>query len=482
MTGKTVTIEVAYQLFSRARPAKGLKIVVTDTAEHKVITSRVESNEHQAVKPDLRSDNLLKEGAAIFARNSDKQPSPVTADGKQIEFTNIWAQQHGVKLPGENAAAAGQNGASGAEKTVQDKAATLFSKDATDEQKLATVKELAKSGIKDLNYRDASGADHKLRMELESAAGGKEMVHLFAAGADGRERTALRGVSRADGSFEHEQDKKGNAVDFHGKGYSALMSDQPNSPTNPDQRGLKPNRPEGTPDRHEGTPNRHEGTPNRRDGNPDRPEATPNRPDGSPDRPEGMPNRPEGSGTDKQRRMSPLPDAPIGTVDRSQFDDQLKNPKVMAAFAGRMASEVGTQGPAAQVAFAEEVMNRAAARNQTLMQALTGSYYPTHNPGRSNNPEHIAAITHAWQEGSDTTHGATGNASGRVGFGVRGGHYDENHHWVSPNQTAHIGGERFGHEQVDLNRGWLDKYMQLRQAGSIASRDRASGSRNENLI
>ena len=109
----------------------------------------------------------------------------------------------------------------------------------------------------------------------------------------------------------------------------------------------------------------------------------------------------------------------------------------MAAFAGRMSSEVGSQGPAAQLAFAEEVMNRAMARNQTLMQALTGSYYPTHNPGSSHNPALVDAVTKAWKEGTDTIYGATGNASGRVGFGVPGGHYDASHHWVSPNPVSY---------------------------------------------
>ena len=135
----------------------------------------------------------------------------------------------------------------------------------------------------------------------------------------------------------------------------------------------------------------------------------------------------------------------------------------MAAFAGRVNSEVGSQGPAAQRAFAEEVMNRAASRNQTLMQALSGKYYPTAHPGVSHNPQYVGAITDAWKNGTDTTHGATGNASGRVGFGARGGHYDENHQWASTNQTANIGKERFGHEQVDLDRGWLKKYESLKR-------------------
>lgn len=298
----------------------------------------------------------------------------------------------------------------GSDKTAQAKAATLFSKDATDEQKLATVRELVGKGITDMTYRDSAGADHKLRLEVE-AAGSRQMVHLFTSGADGRERTALRGISRADGTFEQERDRRGNFVDFKGRGYSQLNpegSEVP-TPTRPSQR-----------------------------------------------------ERPRIPGD--SNRWNGLPDDPTGRMDRSQFDAQLRDPRVMAAFAGRMASEVGTQGPAAQLAFAEEVMNRAASRNQTLMQALTGRYYPTHNPGRSNNPAYVAAITKAWQEGTDITRGATGNASGRVGFGVPGGHYDANHQWVSPNQTVRINGERFGYEQVDLNRGWLEKYRQLKRS------------------
>ena len=152
-----------------------------------------------------------------------------------------------------------------------------------------------------------------------------------------------------------------------------------------------------------------------------------------------------------------------GSVDRSQFDKELSNPDVMAAFAGRMKSEVGSQGEEAQVAFAEEVMNRAASRDQTIMQALHGSYYPTHNPGRSSNPDYHEAISKAWKEGTDTIEGATGNASGKVGFGAGKARYNENNELVAPNQTASIGGERFGYEQVDLDRGWKEKYEQLKK-------------------
>jgi len=356
---------------------------------------------------------LLREGRDLFAYSGER-PNPIAPGGKQLCFTNAFERQ-GAGRGLENPLPAAQRGA-GTDTAREGKVSALFSKDSTDEQKLATVREMARTGITGLTYRDASGGEHKLRLELEPT-GSKQMVHLFVTGADGKERTALRGISREDGSFEHERDRSGHFVGFAGRGYSQLVSDQSN--------GNRTARPDV---------------------------------DRDVDR---LPPRPWSG-----------PDVPPGSIDRSQFDAQLRDPRVMAAFAGRMASEVGNQGPAAQLAFAEEVMNRAASRNQILMQALSGSYYPTRNPGFSHNPQYIAAITKAWTDGTDTTFGATGNASGRVGFGIRGGHYDANHHWVSPNQTAYINGERFGHEQVDLNRGWLAKYQQLKASGSISSRER----------
>lgn len=169
-----------------------------------------------------------------------------------------------------------------------------------------------------------------------------------------------------------------------------------------------------------------------------------NAPPRTPDRPVRPNDRPPGYVPPGNGRYPP------GAINRSQFDRELQDPNVMAAFAGRMHTEVGSQGPAAQLAWAETVMNRAASRNQTLLQALTGRYYPTHSPGRSSRQDLIQAITRAWREGTDTTQGSTGNASGSVGFG-RGGR-----------EIIRINGEKFGMEEVDLRRGWLQKYQQLK--------------------
>jgi hypothetical protein len=309
--------------------------------------------------------------------------------------------------------------------TEKDAAARLLDGNSTPQQQLAAVRELSSMGISNLTVQGKDGQSYNLRLEREPA-GSRELVHLHMTGPDGKERVVLRGVANPDGSFSQERDRHGRQVDFMGSAGARFKAINPNDNSSPPDENDQPPLP---PDRRR-------------------------RPDGGPDfRPPDL-----------------RPDVQPGSIDRSSFDAQLSDPRVMAAFAGRMNSEVGSHGPAAQLAFAEEVMNRAMARNQTIMQALTGSYYPTHNPGCSRNPAYIAAISKAWKEGTDTILGATGNASGRVGFGVPGGHYDANHKWVSPNQTVNINGERFGYEQVDLNKGWMEKYRRLK-AGSAVRTD-----------
>jgi hypothetical protein len=337
------------------------------------------------------------------------------------------------KLTGDKSKAGDSPSSMPEAKTPEMKAASLFRTDVSPEQKLATIRDLANAGIASMSYRDTSGSERRLRFKVEDA-GSRQMVHLFDSGADGRAKTVLRGIAKADGTFEKQRDQRGNSLDYAGMGYSNLVQVQPDTlkvdatdKSKPAQRGLPGAERRAIPE----TP---------RDSKADR-------------------------STDGRDNVAPklIP----GAVDRSQFDSQLKDPRVMAAFAGRMHSEVGSQGPAAQVAFAEAVMNRAASRNQTIMQALTGKYYPTHSPGWSNNPKYMDAINKAWKEGTDTIFGATGNASEKVGFGVRGGYYDANRQWVSPNQTVRINGERFGYEQVDLNRGWMKKYQQLKSGSRV---------------
>lgn len=365
--------------------------------------------------------------ARVLPNTTVEGRTDATGDGTQLATTNDQSEKNKANL------------------------STLMSADAKPEDRLRAARELAQGGMTNVSGRAQDGTTYNMRLELEPA-GAREMVHVHMTGPDGRERVALRGIARADGSFEQERDSRGRAVSYEGRMGSMLSNMSAIEP------GVQPN-PGGEQPRPRG-----EGGP-RREPSP-APEYIP--PSGGDQpipygrrRPEDnrvVPDVPPGQVQPREgERYAP------GAINRSQFDAELRDPRVMAAFAGRMRSEVGSQGPAAQLAFAEEVMNRAASRNQTIMQALSGSYYPTPHPGRSDNPAFIAAINKAHQEGTDTIEGATGNASGRVGFGRRGGHFDrERGHWVSPNQTVHINGERFGYEQVDLNKGWMAKYNELK--------------------
>ncbi len=388
--------------------------VITPTKESSAINAPI-------VTPDCQ--------ARFFAQSGD----PISATRQLVE-ANILPDARLIAAPPADTLGGGVERQSA-------NFAVLLNADAKPEDKMRAARELAQGGTTQLTGQRQDGTAYSLRLELEPAGSG-QMVHVHMTGPDGKERVALRGIAKADGTFEQERNASGQRVSYEGSMGSVLK----------DMKSLKVG--------------------NRSDSGDQYVSIDPVLPDFRTDsdgmilyRDRRFERERNGGG-----RYAP------GAINRSQFDQELRDPRVMAAFAGRMRSEVGSQGPAAQLAFAEEVMNRAASRNQTLMQALSGSYYPTSHPGRSDNPAFIAAITKAWQEGTDTIFGATGNASGRVGFGKRGGYFDRSlGHWVSPNQTVHINGERFGYEQVDLNRGWMAKYQALKHG----SRDEVIVARNQ---
>ncbi|MBK9774344.1 MAG: hypothetical protein IPP57_26570 [Candidatus Obscuribacter sp.] len=352
---------------------------------------------------------------------------------------------------------------------------TLTNPNASMNDKLKTVSELGQKGVDKIQLPDADGKMRDYAVQVQDA-GARKMVNLFGKDDDGRSRVVLRGIQETNGSFTPQKDRSGNSVSFTGQHRSFFeRSTVDNTGTGSapvDQKAARsvPGKIEGTPEQRPPQATKVE----RRDDRAE-PSAPPapkvERRDDRAEptvKPGADGKTPVKSDAKASEAAKPVDrsELPPGRMDRSQFDKELQDPKVMAAFAGRMHKEVRGQGPASQLAFAEEVMNRAAARNQTLMQALSGSYYPTSKPGHSDNPRYHEAITKAWKEGTDTIHGATGNASGRVGFGVPGGRHDASGRWVSPNQTVNIGGERFGYEQQDLKRGWLAKYQQLKGLGT----------------
>lgn len=140
---------------------------------------------------------------------------------------------------------------------------------------------------------------------------------------------------------------------------------------------------------------------------------------------------------------------------RKQFSEELKDPAVAARLAAYAEAEVGSQGAEAQQAFIESIMNRAAARGQTLAQTLSGSYFPgvTHRRAAQlmSDPRVIAkyrGMVAAVLGGSNISRFATGNASGTVGF-------------AGGPKTASYGGENYGIEGPDMP--WVKRMQAITQ-------------------
>lgn len=160
-------------------------------------------------------------------------------------------------------------------------------------------------------------------------------------------------------------------------------------------------------------------------------------------------------------RMSEGIKTPDGkAIDRSQFDEQMKNPEIRAAVAARAQIEVGSQ-PDAQKKWLESLFNRAAARHGgDLMKAVNNhknskgeGYYPNKDDARWEEMRKSAPSKN-WETHMDTVHkrgtndarGATGNESGSVqssGAPI----------------TASGGNERFVRENGDSK--WQPKFRDL---------------------
>jgi hypothetical protein len=145
------------------------------------------------------------------------------------------------------------------------------------------------------------------------------------------------------------------------------------------------------------------------------------------------------------RRAAQATTPALSNFGRSRFVNELADPAVRDRLIAYTQAEVGGQGPRAQQAFIESILNRAVARNQPLQRTLSGSYFPdvTHQrAARGVNEAQRLTYTPLISEvlgGSNVSNYATGNASGTVGF-------------AGGPQTAAFGGERYGVEGPD--RGW----------------------------
>jgi hypothetical protein len=134
---------------------------------------------------------------------------------------------------------------------------------------------------------------------------------------------------------------------------------------------------------------------------------------------------------------------------RAGYAAELADPGVRARLIAITDAEVGSQGPQAKQAFMESVLNRAAAKGQTISQTLQGSYFPKSTYAKASRGLSDAAkagyepMLKDVLAGSNISGYATGNASGTVGFG-KGGY-----------QSFTAGGEKFGVEAGTQE--WVEK-------------------------
>lgn len=148
--------------------------------------------------------------------------------------------------------------------------------------------------------------------------------------------------------------------------------------------------------------------------------------------------------------------AGIGDM-RAAFYPELNDPSVRNGLFALTNAEVGGQGPLAQQAFMESVLNRASARGKSLGDTIYDpNYYPatTFNRMGGRMPQQASglygSLLNDVMGGSNVAGYGTGNASGTVGF-------------AGGPQTAAYGGERYGVEGKD--RSWAQRVAQLSNDG-----------------
>lgn len=150
-----------------------------------------------------------------------------------------------------------------------------------------------------------------------------------------------------------------------------------------------------------------------------------------------------GSTPEASLRFRPSPGPPL---DRSEFEEELKDPRVRARLFAIIHAEVGGYSEDEILGFIETVFNRAKARKKSLWQTLHGGYWDPRSLARAPRLENDPSLENKYRaaldkvrRGSNTMRGATGNASGGVGLGPRG---------IPIYRGPH--GELIGVEEVDL--------------------------------
>ena len=392
---------------------------------------------------------------------------------------------------------------------VGDAQKTLGDSKATAADKLSSVENLAKHGINKIQVADADGKTRDYSIETNKTQGGKDMVHLYGKDDNGQNKIALRGIDNGNGTFSSEKDAKGNEVGFQGSKWGDTGTGRSNVGNVSDFQGTAAKAPDGQPAKPgqqvEGQPVKPgqpvEAAPRGATDNPEglkprgialpdgaqKPEA--GAPAGETKKPEvaapstdpkksdatapaADPKKPDLTAPPKDAK-NPNPEThPAGQpyhMNRADFAPELNKPGMRDKFAARIDSEVGSQGPEARAAFAEEIFNRAASRESNKDGTIKGDALqktlddPNYYPGKSrpaDSPQDIARAKDAIDvafKGSDITHGATGNGAS---FG-RG--FQRNPQTGKPEPiglTKKINEENFGVEYNDQNKAhdWMTRY------------------------
>lgn len=151
---------------------------------------------------------------------------------------------------------------------------------------------------------------------------------------------------------------------------------------------------------------------------------------GAPDQQRDVKGAPDVKGASPDQRSDFNPDtatrAPGSTrglaQDRQRFAQELQNPAVRERFMQLTQAEVGGQSRDAALCFMESTMNRASARNKSLMATMNDPrYFPARSMRSHNVPANDRAsyndLIHTALAGSNNARYATGNESGSVRSG-----------------------------------------------------------------
>ncbi len=216
------------------------------------------------LQPDDRRSQLQPDNRGLQSGGSNRD-NQVCRDNRDISENGASRDN---RDPDVRANSQVETGRTRSSDQSRDQAAVLFDRNASAEEKLASVKRLYDSGLRDIVSTDQDGNEHKFRLEtVPVGSNGREMVHLFAIDQSGREHVAIRGIADATGNFERERNPRGRFVDYYGNAKAQL--DLSSSGVDPnygrgDRPDLRSDRRGGNSDRQNRVPDGQDQTPDRR--------------------------------------------------------------------------------------------------------------------------------------------------------------------------------------------------------------------------